>query len=175
MDPFASTPEQRHYHCGLIDVNGRHPCTKKFVRPEHLRRHVRTVHGREQPYTCQVPDCDKAFSRGDNLREHYWTHLSRGGRTGKNKKMDFLELKAILGPKQRKLARRLRMKLNKQKEKQMKSKIWVHLLRAVVVILFGLAIDTMGNLYIELDRTCMEDTDIGQKSEATNYHTHFTS
>jgi hypothetical protein len=123
MDPFSSTLEQRHYHCGLIDANGRHPCIKKFSRPEHLRRHVKTVHGREQPYACKVPDCDKAFSRGDNLRDHYWTHLSRGCRAGKNRKMDFLELKAILGPKQRRLARRLRMKLNKQREKQMKSKI----------------------------------------------------
>jgi hypothetical protein len=120
---YANTPEQRHYHCPMIEVSGIHPCNKKFVRPEHLRRHVKTVHGSLQPYRCKVPDCDRAFSRGDNLRDHYWTHLSRGGRAGKNRKMEFLELKAILGPKERKLARRLKTRLNKQREKQMKSKL----------------------------------------------------
>ena len=124
VDTYANVSEQRHYHCHFVDVNGTQRCTSKFVRPEHLRRHLKTVHGSEHPYVCKVPVCKKAFSRGDNLREHYWTHLSRGGRAGKNEKMDFLELKAILGPKERKLARRLKMKLNnKQKEKQMKTRL----------------------------------------------------
>jgi hypothetical protein len=114
MDTFANTSEQRHYHCHLVDLRGTHRCPKKFVRPEHLRRHIKTVHGSDHPYVCKVPKCDKAFSRGDNLRDHYWTHLSRGSRAGKNEKMDFLELKVILGPKEKKLARRLKMKLNKQ-------------------------------------------------------------
>ncbi|KAI0604604.1 hypothetical protein TUN205_11149 [Pyrenophora tritici-repentis] len=57
------------------------------------------------------------FSRGDNLREHYWTHVERGGRGGKNRKMGFPELKAILGPKEKQLAKRLKRKLDVETEK----------------------------------------------------------
>jgi hypothetical protein len=107
----------------VVKNKTKQPCSQRFVRPEHLRRHVKTVHGNERLYICKVPDCLRPFSRGDNLREHYWTHLKRGGRAGKNRKMDFPELKAILGSKERKLAKRLREKLSKQRGKQMKSKL----------------------------------------------------
>jgi hypothetical protein len=60
----------------------------------------------------------KRFSRGDNLRDHYWTHLSRGGRAGVNKKMTLEELKVILGPKEKKLIRRLREKQKAHLAKQ---------------------------------------------------------
>jgi hypothetical protein len=123
MNASANTTEPRHYHCHMVEVSSHQRCSSRFLRPEHLSRHIKTVHGSEQPYVCRVPGCNKAFSRGDNLREHYWTHLERGGRVGKNEKMDFLELKAILGPKQKKLARRFKVKLNKHKEKQMKARV----------------------------------------------------
>jgi uncharacterized Zn-finger protein len=123
MDTFANTTEQRHYYCNLVNLTRTHRCPKKFLRPEHLRRHIKTVHSSDRPYVCKVSQCGKAFSRGDNLRDHYWTHLSRGGRAGKNQKMGFLELKAILGPKEKKLARRLKIKLKKQREKQMKARL----------------------------------------------------
>ncbi|KAF2124764.1 hypothetical protein P153DRAFT_370678 [Dothidotthia symphoricarpi CBS 119687] len=113
-------PEVRHYICPFskdADINGR-KCEQKFVRPEHLRRHVKTVHGNQKDYFCKVPNCTRAFSRGDNLRDHYWTHLARGGRAGKNDKMTLPELKAILGPKEKKLIRRLKHRLHVQKLKQ---------------------------------------------------------
>mgnify|MGYP003624103252 CR=1 FL=1 len=125
-DPFAQALEERRYHCHLIDEKHpeRRPCNKRFQRPEHLRRHLKTVHGHQQPYQCKVPLCNRPFSRGDNLRDHYWTHLARGGRAGKNEKMTFLELKAILGPKERKLAKKLKQKLIKvERSKQIKSKL----------------------------------------------------
>lgn len=93
-------------------------CTASFVRPEHLRRHVRSKHSEERKYPCRVPDCDTRFSRGDNLREHYWTHLHRGGRAGKNRKMTLPELKLILGPKEKKLIRRIREKQKQHLEKE---------------------------------------------------------
>lgn len=111
--------EQRHYFCPFsskVDPNG-NTCSQRFVRPEHLRRHVKTVHGTDRDYTCKVPGCNKAFSRGDNLRDHYWTHLNHGGRAGRNDKMSLVELKAILGPKERMLVKRLKMKLKKQKDR----------------------------------------------------------
>ncbi|CAO2652374.1 Nn.00g006570.m01.CDS01 [Neocucurbitaria sp. VM-36] len=112
-------PEQRHYICHFSrkpDPVGR-ICHQRFVRPEHLRRHIKTVHGNERGYPCKVPQCNRAFSRGDNLRDHYWTHLSRGGRAGRNDKMSLEELKAILGSKEKKLVRRLKQKLYTQMEK----------------------------------------------------------
>jgi len=111
-EPF-SRPQQRHYVCGRIESDGsneRH-CRRSFMRPEHLRRHIKTVHGEARDYICKLPQCRKAFSRGDNLREHYWTHIERGGRAGKNDKMTFAELKVVLGPKEKKLLRRLKHKL----------------------------------------------------------------
>jgi hypothetical protein len=122
MDTCANSPEQRHYYCHLVDPNSTHRYPKKFLLPEHLRRHIKTVHGSDCPYVCKVPKCHRPFSRGDNLRAHYWTHLCRGGRAGKNEKMDLLKLKAILGPEEKKLVRRLEMKLNKQRKKQMKAR-----------------------------------------------------
>lgn len=116
VDAYAQH-ETRNYICAFSKVPGEHGkrCNQKFVRPEHLRRHIKSVHGNKKEYFCKVPSCRKPFSRGDNLRDHYWTHLARGGRTGKNCKMPLLELKEILGPKERKLVRRLKHKLNLHK------------------------------------------------------------
>jgi hypothetical protein len=96
------------------------PCPKRFERLEHLRRHVRTVHGDERPHTCKV--CSRAFSRGDNLREHYWTHVARDGKVGHNKRMAISQLKTILGPEERRLVRRLRIKLKMRPAKRVKTK-----------------------------------------------------
>jgi hypothetical protein len=98
--------ETRGYACNMPG------CTTAFVRPEHLRRHVRSKHSDVKDYRCIVPGCGTSpFSRGDNLRDHYWTHLQRGGRAGKNKKYTMQELKDILGPRERKLIRKLKQKL----------------------------------------------------------------
>ena len=91
----------RPHSCTLPDMtNPQKMCGKRFVRPEHLRRHKNTVHvpDNDKFPTCKVPHCRKRFSRGDNLREHYFTHVERGGRASKNIKMELQELKQILGP-----------------------------------------------------------------------------
>lgn len=94
-------------------------CTSSFVRPEHHRRHVKSKHVPERLFPCQIEGCKtKAFSRGDNLRDHYWTHLDRGGRIGKNKKFTLQELKETLGPKEKKLIRRLREKQRQHEAKE---------------------------------------------------------
>jgi hypothetical protein len=100
-------------------------CGTGFVRPEHLRRHVKSKHTGKREYGCQIPGCGTMFSRGDNLRDHYWTHLHRGGRAGKNKKYTLPQLKEILGSKEKKLIRKLRQKLRDhvEKEKQKKQRV----------------------------------------------------
>jgi hypothetical protein len=118
-DPH-NRPAARNYPCTRVDQIGNHErqCERSFARPEHLRRHVKTVHGQLRPYVCKVPRCARAFSRGDNLRDHYWTHLQRGGRAGKNDKMSFAELKAILGKGDKRLMRRLKQRLSDTQAKQ---------------------------------------------------------
>ncbi|KAG9185020.1 hypothetical protein G6011_00011 [Alternaria panax] len=119
--PFCKIIERRQYWCPLMDKKDPQiPCAKTFQRPEHLQRHVITVHGEDKCHLCKV--CPRLFSRRDNLREHYWTHLTRGGRAGKNTKMSLPELKAILGPKEKLLVRRLKRKLLNHQARQAKGK-----------------------------------------------------
>jgi hypothetical protein len=90
----------RPHFCNLADkTNPDKMCGKRFVRPEHLRRHKNSVHVSDPKIfsRCKVPQCNRSFSRGDNLRDHYFTHVERGGRVGKNIKMGLEDLKKILG------------------------------------------------------------------------------
>ncbi|PWY69657.1 hypothetical protein BO94DRAFT_590440 [Aspergillus sclerotioniger CBS 115572] len=41
-----------------------------FNRPTDLIRHVKTIHILPHSFTCDVPGCDKTFSRKDNFMEH---------------------------------------------------------------------------------------------------------
>lgn len=54
-------------------------CSRRFRRPEHLRRHG-LAHTGEKPYQCTVRGCKRRFSRTDNLRAHRRTHTTPGGR-----------------------------------------------------------------------------------------------
>ncbi|KAF9038273.1 hypothetical protein BDZ89DRAFT_945872, partial [Hymenopellis radicata] len=45
-------------------------CGKCFVRGEHLKRHVKSLHLCEKPHECTFPGCTKSFSRKDNLKQH---------------------------------------------------------------------------------------------------------
>lgn len=47
-------------------------CGKCFKRSEHLKRHVRSIHTNEKPFTCH---CGKTFSRHDNLNQHARVHM----------------------------------------------------------------------------------------------------
>ncbi|KAF9695629.1 hypothetical protein EKO04_006613 [Ascochyta lentis] len=109
--------DTRSWKCDIPD------CNTSFQRPEHLRRHVRSKHTDFKPYICKIPECTKPFSRGDNLGDHYWTHLQRGGRAGVNKKMTLSEIKLVLGPREKKVIRKLREKLQKHLEKEKQKKL----------------------------------------------------
>src|SRR5690606_37390269 len=49
-------------------------CGRRFRRQEHLKRHYRSLHTREKPFSC--PECGKKFSRSDNLSQHTRIHGS---------------------------------------------------------------------------------------------------
>jgi len=49
-------------------------CGKCFLRGEHLKRHVRSIHTHDKPFKCTIPSCGKHFSRRDNLVQHLKIH-----------------------------------------------------------------------------------------------------
>ncbi|PWN23054.1 hypothetical protein BCV69DRAFT_297012 [Microstroma glucosiphilum] len=51
-------------------------CGKLFKRSEHLKRHIRSIHTDEKPFTCKL--CCKKFSRHDNLNQHMRVHGESG-------------------------------------------------------------------------------------------------
>ena len=77
---------QNEFACsypGCIDKNtGKQ---KRFKRQEHKKRHEKTVHEKamHEAYRCWVPDCDREFSRTDNLKSHLRnTHSKKLGARG---------------------------------------------------------------------------------------------
>ncbi|KAF9219973.1 hypothetical protein BS17DRAFT_788371 [Gyrodon lividus] len=53
-------------------------CGKCFVRGEHLKRHIRSIHTDEKPWKCTYNDCSRTFSRRDNLNQHLRIHTMQG-------------------------------------------------------------------------------------------------
>ncbi|KZP06423.1 hypothetical protein FIBSPDRAFT_762036, partial [Athelia psychrophila] len=49
-------------------------CGKCFIRAEHLKRHIRSIHTDEKPHPCPKKGCDRTFSRRDNLGQHLRVH-----------------------------------------------------------------------------------------------------
>ncbi|KAI9721813.1 MAG: hypothetical protein M1812_002149 [Candelaria pacifica] len=55
------------------------PCTARFKRREHLKRHQKSKgHSEETPFHCH--GCDKKFGRSDNFAQHKRTHMIGKGR-----------------------------------------------------------------------------------------------
>jgi hypothetical protein len=85
-------------------------CGGSFVRIEHLRRHIKTVHG-DSRTQCKVPQCKKSFSRSDNLYDHYWTHLDLK-KPGRNLKLSLEKLEEILGSWDSRISNSLRRRMS---------------------------------------------------------------
>ncbi|KAI9314121.1 hypothetical protein BX666DRAFT_1970606 [Dichotomocladium elegans] len=62
----------------LFQCTGYGDCHMVFTRSEHLARHARK-HTGEKPFKCIVPECNKMFSRFDNMMQHTQTHRAAPG------------------------------------------------------------------------------------------------
>ena len=98
-------------------------CGKLFRRKEHLTRHMKTasVHNERGYGPCAVFGCGKSSSCRDNLQDHYWTHLHKNGRSGRNKKLSLEELRNILCPDEETLYLRLAQRLRDHQNREKKS------------------------------------------------------
>lgn len=109
-----STPHTscKHFACpDRSDDREWSVCGQKFARIEHLRRHIKTVHG-DRSIPCRVPGCSKSFSRLDNLYDHYCTHIDVGN-PGRNRRLSLEELEEILGSQDRAIFRILRKRISR--------------------------------------------------------------
>lgn len=52
-------------------------CQRGFKRPEHLKRHINSLHSSEKPFQCNQPNCARRFSRSDNLNQHLKVHQEK--------------------------------------------------------------------------------------------------
>jgi hypothetical protein len=63
-----------------------HECHRAFMRSEHLKRHIASVHTDLKPFTCTEQGCGKMFARSDNLQQHQRTHARKAARPGKKQR-----------------------------------------------------------------------------------------
>jgi uncharacterized Zn-finger protein len=67
----ASTADKENsprHHCA-------HPgCGKVFPSKSRLQRHA-VIHTGAKPFVCLYPECERTFSRRDNMLQHYRTHI----------------------------------------------------------------------------------------------------
>jgi hypothetical protein len=92
---------------------GARSCDKSFRRPEHLKRHIRTVHREGGGWICKIAGCQKSISRANNLLDHYWTHIDKGDGSGRNERWSLEVLSDMLLPEDRDICVRLGERLHK--------------------------------------------------------------
>jgi hypothetical protein len=100
-------PSDSRYRCPVFLPNGQQ-CSARSSRPEHLRRHM-AIHTGHRSFFCKI--CFRTFGRRDNCHDHYWTHVSRPGRYGRNWKYPLEVVERIVG--EAHLAGKLRQKMNR--------------------------------------------------------------
>lgn len=106
-------PDSKRLTCPLMahSETETRTCNRKFLRQEHLKRHMLTVHVNRRKWPRKLPERHKWFSRADNLREHYWTHLDKGDSPGRNAQRSLEELKKMLCPEETSVCIRLEKRL----------------------------------------------------------------
>ncbi|EXJ68378.1 uncharacterized protein A1O5_08170 [Cladophialophora psammophila CBS 110553] len=92
-----ATPPKSGVNCELVIAQNEFACSypgcidkhtgkqKRFKRQEHKKRHEKTVHEKSMhtTYRCWVSECNRPFSRTDNLKSHLRnTHSKRPGVRG---------------------------------------------------------------------------------------------
>ncbi|KIJ54363.1 hypothetical protein M422DRAFT_147972, partial [Sphaerobolus stellatus SS14] len=64
----SKAPNARNAVCFIPGCGG---C---FLRNEHLKRHLISIHSQDKPWYCPYENCKKSFNRQDNLAQHMRTH-----------------------------------------------------------------------------------------------------
>ncbi|KAI9273617.1 hypothetical protein BY458DRAFT_508376 [Sporodiniella umbellata] len=73
LEDTRSLSRRRRREAKQFQCKGFGDCNMIFSRSEHLARHARK-HTGEKPYKCIVVNCDRTFSRIDNMMQHTNTH-----------------------------------------------------------------------------------------------------
>jgi hypothetical protein len=69
----ATSTEDKENHLPR-HVCGQPGCGKVFPSKSRLQRHM-VIHTGAKPFSCLYPDCERTFSRRDNMLQHYRTHI----------------------------------------------------------------------------------------------------
>lgn len=75
--------EIKDFYCTHPRCNEPGAKKKPFGRREHLKRHEKSVHSGETPFTCKY--CERPFSRSDNRDSHEITHATKGRKHRRSK------------------------------------------------------------------------------------------
>ncbi|KAH8591660.1 hypothetical protein B0O99DRAFT_490470, partial [Bisporella sp. PMI_857] len=67
----------KKYPCRYAE---QHQCTRTFTTSGHASRHAK-IHVLEKNIKCTFPDCQKSFTRGDNMKQHLQTHYKDKSRS----------------------------------------------------------------------------------------------
>ncbi|KAH7103493.1 hypothetical protein BKA62DRAFT_63175 [Auriculariales sp. MPI-PUGE-AT-0066] len=72
----ANEYSARKYICPVPECSAYLCIRKGFSRGEHLKRHTRSIHTNDRPFTCTVRGCGRTFTRHDNLLQHQRAHAA---------------------------------------------------------------------------------------------------
>ena len=95
---YDSIVTQNSFACsypGCIDKNT--DKQKRFKRQEHKKRHEKTVHEKDThaSHVCWVPQCERSFSRNDNLKSHLRNTHGKRSANARNRYVATLDMNNV--------------------------------------------------------------------------------
>ncbi|KAI0533511.1 hypothetical protein GGR58DRAFT_506272 [Xylaria digitata] len=109
------------FHCPYII------CSRPFVRKEHQKRHVRTVHLGLETIPCEL--CGYGVNRHDNLITHIITHMNRSGKGRSVYYEEAIVYYLVVTNELQKGKRKTQRRLNEKQEATVKDELLHYLLR----------------------------------------------
>lgn len=81
----SGSSSRKRYPCRFKDSHG---CDKSFTTSGHASRHSK-IHTAERAVHCPFQDCQKKFTRVDNMRQHLETHYKERSRSPTSHRSSF--------------------------------------------------------------------------------------